>query len=530
MRRCLALILFLMVFLPFFSEAQTLTNRDRRHINTKVLNLLEEYERTAVVYDEEAEYVFRDLFENGQIPIVCDILGFADYMGKVTVDGYINALKTDAVTVTMEVKDVEKGEMTVSGSDCVIPLKFRKSISYVDRNGYFFSTDQYYKTDLFMDMTVRYNLDTDRCTIISLDGTVESERKFPEGRFFIINKSQLEDVSDKNRRYLEELKIDNTSISYNEFDQAILPAGVPSVRDIDVQVFSDTLMKGPNYDVMKFDFKARKTRLKIHYGIAPFGAYEIVTPNMIASSSDAMEAGLDIGFTWRAGKTGKMGFFFGAGASMSNIALSLGSPLNYSYTTASFDPSTSLFVNRTVTYDINTASEALSFLDIYVPVYFEIEHKVGKRLLISWNLGAKGYYNMQTKWTPYTVSGRSTMQDSVNGSSQASDFTLTGGPFISPSSYQRTPFDISLIANLGFDVNLAKNKVYLSVKAGYEYGLFNSYSNDKNTYFKTEKNNNIYPVVYNTVSGSHVAVHSMITDLNYRRKGIWLQAGLKFKM
>ena len=108
------------------------------------------------------------------------------------------------------------------------------------------------------------------------------------------------------------------------------------------------------------------------------------------------------------------------------------------------------------------------------------------------------------------------------------DFVLTGGPFISASSYKRKPYDISLMGNLGFDINLAKRKVYLSIKAGYEYGLTDSYENHKNVYY--DLNSRVYPVVYNVAVGQHAAVHSMITNLEYRRQAVWLQAGFKFKM
>lgn len=518
MRRGLTLILFLFAFIPFLTEAQTLTNKERRNINTRVLNLIEEYERVAPVYDDEAEYVFRNLFAGEQLPIVCDIMGFAGYLEKVTVEDYVKAVRADAASVTMEIKDVTKGEIAVSGSECTVPVKFRKSISYVDRNGYVFSTETYYQTDMFMEMSVQYDMETDRCVIVSLDGTIESEKKFPRGRFYIINKSQLYDINEKNHKYLAELRLNGSEISYNDFDQAILPSGIPTVADIDVQVLPDTLMKGPNYDVMKFDFKSRKTRLKLHYGIAPFGAYDIEASKFLSSQSRAMEAGLDIGFTWRAGKTGKMGFFFGAGASMSDLSLSLDAPLSYSYTVSELDKTTGLFKDYKLDYTLTSTSEQLKFMDIYVPVYFEIEHKVGNYLQISWNFGVKGYYNLQTEWIPYMVIGKMNEKD----------FVLTGGPFISASSYKRGPYDISLMGNLGFDINLAKRKVYLSIKAGYEYGLTDSYENHKNVYY--DLNSRVYPVVYNVAVGQHVAVHSMITNLEYRRQAIWLQAGFKFKM
>ena len=442
-------------------------------------------------------------------------------------DEYVRMLKDGATALTMEISHVRKGEITISGSECIIPVKFDKKVSYIDSNGYAFSTSAYYKTDLDMDMSVHYDMDTDECKIVSIDCTVESDKQFPKGRFVIINKDQLYDIDKKDRRYLAELRINKDTISYNEFDQAILPADIPTVNDIDVMVVPDTLMKGPNYDVMKFDFKSRKTRLKLHYGIAPLGAYDIKTPDYVSSRSDAMEAGLDIGFTWRAGRSGKMGFFFGAGVSLGNLGLSLDENLNYSYEySVKKDGQFGLFEDFTAEYEIQSATESMKFIDIYVPIYFEIEHKVGRHLLISWNFGAKGYYNMITTYTPYSVSGIFRRSDSASRPA----FRLEDCQFISPSSYRRSPYDVSVFANLGFDINIAKRKVYLSVKGGYEYGLTTSYRNSDNQYFS--KADKIYPVVYNynSKNDTHVAVHSLITNLEYTRRTIWFQAGLKFKI
>lgn len=518
-----------MCLMSFTTVAQTLTNKERRHINTKALSVIEDYERYATLYDEDAEYAFINLFDNEHTMVVCDIMGFAGYLEKIPLSEYVDALRRDAATVTMEVKNVRKGEMTYDGEEWVIPIIFQKSISYIDKNDYVFSTDAFYGKDLEMQMTIHYNPESDICRIISLSGSIDSDIAFPEGRFVMLNKADVNNVPEKYQKYIPELEVNGAVISYNQFDQAILPSGEPSVKDIDVLVFQDTLLKGPNYDVMKFDFKQRKTRLKLHYGIAPFEAYKLLENNNMGDSSKAMEAGVDIGFTWRAGKTGKMGFFLGAGLSMSELSLSLTTqpPLSYNYKTSVQDKSSGLFKDLKLTYDLRSASEALKFMDLYVPLYFEIEHKVGKHLLISWNLGVKGYYNFSAKLQPYMVDGTLKIEDNVT--SEVSNKPIEG-PFtkyISPSSYNKRMFDVSLIGNIGFDINLLKRKVYLSVKGGYEYGLLPSYIGNGNKYFVYE---HIFPVVYDPIKGMIVPTHSLISNISLRRQAIWLETGLKFKI
>ena len=59
--------IFLVLSLTLLSlavQAQTLTNSERRQINSRVLVAIEEYERFSSLYDDEAEYYFETLFAN----------------------------------------------------------------------------------------------------------------------------------------------------------------------------------------------------------------------------------------------------------------------------------------------------------------------------------------------------------------------------------------------------------------------------------------------------------------------------------
>lgn len=519
------MVFTLMMSLSVSSMAQTLTNREKRHINDRLLALIHEYEMTSDLFDYDEEHIFLSLFVNDQIPVTCDVIGFPGYLDHMPVSEYVAAIKSEALTFMVKVKDVVKGEMKPVGNGYEIPVQFRKSISYFDRNKYMFSTEQYYQTDLIMNMTVSYDVDTDLCLITGLEAEIEAEKEFPRGRFYVVNKSDIYDVDSKYHKYVDRLKIGNSTITYNENDQAFLTPGEPTAGDIDVTVVPDTLKSGFNYDVVRFGFDVRKTRLKLHAAVAPFGAYNVQAPTYLTSKTNAFEAGLDIGFTWSAGKASKMGFYFGAGVSMSYIGLSLeiDKPISYGYTTSVLDPGCGLFKDMDIIYEILSAQEQMKYTDIYVPVYFEVEHRAGRHMMISWNFGVKGYYNMNVS-PSYTVNGRVQIDNKAFES-----FEIKDGPFISPLSYSRNPFDISVCGNLGFDINLFKQRAYFSVKAGYEYGLKDSYSNQGLAYYDVSKK--IYPVVYDPAGRQrNVAFHSLITDLKFRRQAVWLQAGFKFKI
>ncbi len=508
-----------------FADAQSLTNRERRHINSKVLTLIEEYERYVSVYDDDAAYAFQNLFAHDAVPVVCDVIGFPSYLEQVPVAEYIRQVRDVVATTDMQIKDVRKGEMKFTGNVWNMQVTFRKSVSYIDSNGYAFSIATYHGKDMDMTMSVSYNPYSDICLIESIEGKVDSDMTFPKGRFFIVNKSVLNDVPNKYKRYIPELKVGGEELVYNEFEQSILPSGLPVVNDVDVEVAIDTLSRGANYDVIGFKFDRRKGRMKVRYGMAPFSAYKVTTSQEVTHRSGAMEAGLDFGVTWSSGAHSKMGFFGGAGVSMSQIDLSLGKPISYSYMTSVIDGQTKMFNQMTLEYNIDSASESLKFVDVFVPVYFEIEHILGKHILLSWNFGVKAYYHLETRVVPYKMSGTIRDDSGLVLAVHNQEFT----DFINPASYRRRPFDISAMANLGIDVNLYKRKFYLMLKGGYEYGITRSYTSSGKRYFDDSRPH-IYPVIYNPVNKEVSALHSFIGNTSYHRQAIWLEAGFKFKM
>ena len=135
MRKLFLIISSICLLLAEVADAQSLTNRQRRYINSKVLNVIEEYERFVTVYDDEAQYMFQNLFVDGA-QIFCDMIGFPSYLSKTSVADYVNLASTAATSTTIVIKDVVKGEMTYSGGVWNIPVTFRKSVSYIDNNGY----------------------------------------------------------------------------------------------------------------------------------------------------------------------------------------------------------------------------------------------------------------------------------------------------------------------------------------------------------------------------------------------------------
>lgn len=518
MKRLIYLVLLL---LPISAGAQNLSNSEKRYINSRVLSLVEEYERIASLYDDEAEYYFETLFEKGPESMVfCDMIGSESYLENIPVSEYIRQLRSYASTVTTVLKDVRKGTMTYQDSLWHIPVTLKKSFSYIDNQGYVFSVADFHNSDIEIQMHLIYDPESDTCVIRSIEGSLQSDKQFPKGRFLIIDRVNMA-MDGPHLKYMSSLMIGNNSISYNEFGQAVLPSGEPTIDDIDVEVLVDTVNRGFNYDVVDFDFKQRKTRIKLRYGYSP-NAFKV---NNLSEDfevkSPAMQLGFDIGFA-AAGRKSKFGLYTGVGVLMSNLYLGQNSREQYSYITSRLNSSL-LWESVKVNYELNSVNESVSYLDLFVPVYFEFEHRIGNYLMLSWNLGAKGYYNLKADPGEHNVSFKYSIGE-VQPSSSKEIVKIFDQNF-----YKHAMFDASVFGNIGLDINLLKKRIYLMLRVGYEYGFMPVYKSKLAPYFNSD-NPASYPIIYDLESNQHIAVQPMVNGLDYSRRGLWLSGGIKFKL
>lgn len=524
MRRKFFILFIITFFLPVIVTAQSLTNSERRHVNSKVLTVIGEYERYSTLYDSDATYYFEQLFKDINAPVMCDMIGSEHYLKTVTVAEYINQLTAYSMSTTVLIRDVSKGKMQLAGNKVIIPVTFRKNLSYIDKDGYFFSVEEYHSDDFLVNMELSYDRDRDLCLIESIDAKLLSSRKFPTGRFLIVNENKYPDK--KYLKYASELTVGGNQLTYNNLGQAILPDGLPEVKDPDVAIMTDTLTRGFNYDVVSYSFSPRSMRLKPRFGVAPVSAYSVQNPcsDNVTAKSFGMEFGLDFGYTWPMGKSSKMGFFFGAGLSTSNLRLSLNSPFEYDYAITVYNSDKNLYEDKTVRYKVESASEKVRYQDLMIPLYFEFEHLLSRQVMLSWNVGVKGYVAMGAQaYSPYSVIAYADGQQVEFASPMK---------YVEANRYMKDrTFDLSVMGNVGVDVNVYKNRLYCSVHVGYEYGLMSpSYSSDTNRYYSLENGGEIYPIVYNQKEGTHVPVHSLISGISFNRSALWFSAGVKFKL
>lgn len=518
------MILLLCCCMQLMVHAQSLSNSERRHILSKALDLIQEYESSQELQDEDAVYVFKLLFSSKDVQVLCDLPGTSAYLSEISLAKYLELLEECSVSTSMGMSNVRKGELKSDGEDWILPIYFDKSISYVDNNGIIFSTDDVNESDIKMKMELRYDKSKDKCTIDSIEGKASMDMDFLKTRFYVVESSFADNLNKKVKKYAHSLTVNGNPLVFNENGQAFLPAGQVSARDPEVIVESVVQAKGNNYDKISFNITPPKVlRLKARFGFAPAGAYGVNSSDRIGSKSSALEFGLDFGMTWPLGKINKFGVFAGVGLNNSSLNLFLAEPISYSYNTLMPDSDPPYYSEKNVKFDLESASESVSFTDLVIPIYVGMEHVFGKSVMLSWDLGIKAYYNMGTKLKKaYSVQGRY----NVGGISDSFDTEFS--EFLAPISYKRSPYDISAAANLSIDVNIYKRRYYAYLNIGYEYGITQSYQAQGRNEFYVD--GLVYPVLTHSHSGDLYALHSMMSCTSYRRQALWIGLGIKIKM
>ncbi len=521
MKRGYILFLLVTLLLPVTLAAQTLTNQQRRNILDKVLTVVEEYERLASLATDGDEYEFKQLFVDGAT-VDSDIMGDISYMTPVTVDEYIKRLQSAGVYT--EIKDVIKSELSYSERGWRIPVSFSKQLYYYDNNGVYFNIRKYYGQDINVVMNLLYNDETDMCYIESVNVRNDSPKQFPKGKFIIVDNNGRS-VDSRADRYFHMLKVDNAPLSFDENGYAIYGANTEfAVDDYDVEVTQvvDEDRATEAYDFVDFNFVRRSQRAKLKLAYAPF-AYNVLGNDKLAKpKSNAFDVGIDYGFTFGSGRKSKMGMLFGAGLSFSSVTLGLGQELKNTHVVPVLNTATDMYDMNSYTYNITNAIEEVSYVDLYVPVYFEIEHMLGPkgRVMLSWNFGVKSYLNLSAKVkTPYTVTFSTLINNNPVG-----EHTMTFDSFIVPNTYAKNLFDLSGVANLGIDYNVVKNRLYVNASVGYEHGIMSSYESNKQVY-----SNPVLPKVNKNGIVEHVAVNSLISGITMKRQALWISLGLKYK-
>jgi hypothetical protein len=205
---------------------------------------------------------------------------------------------------------------------------------------------------------------------------------------------------------------------------------------------------------------------------------------------------------------------------MSNIALTRGIQ-EHSYGTVSyFDEHTGYYVSGELKYKHLYEKASLKFKDLVVPLYFETEHRLGNNVLLTWNIGAKAYLPFSTEIAGYEFTGERQISNNAN----VSGINVKEG-FLNPVTIEREPYSLSAMANIGVDINIAANRLFATVKAGYEHGLTKVLSTPA---CPVHTASGRLPILFNM--DSEIMCHSPLSGLTLQRQAVWFELGIKVKM
>ncbi len=482
---------------------------ETRRFNLAVLNVIDEYERTMSLSERKDGDDFVGLFyDTTSLCVFNDILGTANFQKSLTPSEYVNnILNNKNSLLTASIRDVRK-EGDIYEIDGILHRKvsFSKYILFIDgsvysggEGGVLFDSSQAFKDspDFRLVADFVFNPKSGVCLISSISA-LESKEPSPldENKFSIIVGSS--------EKYDKQLVTRGEHLLFNDFNQSLSYYNDFEIDNPDVYAEPIVYASGERYNILGFKFRPMRFRAKIYGDIAAGKSFSISSSEKsFGYSAKSYEFGADLGFETSVGNHVRLGFYSGAGISMSDILFNVS---NIVYTLP--------YISRSYNF---SATEKLSLTDIVIPLYLEMEIDVIRRVVLDLDLGAKAYLNRATKLGPYTVTG-------TFGNNQIrSEYNS----FIDPVNYTRASYDISLFAKAEIDYCIINRLLYAFVSYGYEQGLKASYDSGKQIYFSP--NVNIYPFYYSPLTNQDVPFHSIIGSVIYQRAGNWISAGVKFK-
>lgn len=490
----------------FALDAQSLTNHYRRHLNDKLLEAVISYEN--YISSSEPD-LFLDLFEDKASMVYCDYVAAAEFGKQIAASEYV-AYSSQVRFV--EVRNLSKlSDYSFENGRYGVSLEFDKCLDYEDELGTYFTTeDRYIGGEFHIVMNLVYDADEDRFRISSIEGSPNPELKFPKGEFIVVEKKS--DMDDK-------LMVSGKPLDFNDFGSAYT-VSEPMVENEDIILTQNEIGSSGRYRKVNYSYKETKGRFKVTASAAPLSAYKLTSPVDFSDvTSEAYEASLDFGCTIVSGPRSKLAVFAGIGASYSSLSLGMEN-VAYEYELSDADSET--YTRR---YSLDSVREGLSFMDVMLPLYFSYELSTDGKVAFSFDAGVKLYLNVDTEVDPYAVEGS---VSSVYGNEVRHTETISAqvDEYMIPASYMRNTYDVAAFGKLGFEFKLVDRR-YLFVKAGYLYGLTDSYKSSLNEWL--DPSFGVYPFVYSATAVKDVAVRSFADCISYRRTALTFDFGFRMK-
>lgn len=516
-RRLLKLLLIcICIFLGHHASAQSLNNEDRRRMNIRLLELIEQYEFNSAIYDETARNEFYDLFLNRNVGVYSDLIDYK--AGKIIpISEYIDNLG-QKINVKTVIFNVKKGPLyTISNNEessdqWAVDVSFEKSMEYLDENSVLFSSGELFQKNFKLVAKCVYDSDYDRFYIASIDDD-NNRFQFLPSNYKIIQKRSENDTN---------VKQDGQRLSFNSFDQMFSVSDDYTSWNEDVWVKEEILASTPHYDIIGLKYDYTHIRVKPRFDMTLGNAFAINAPSEISAKSHSWESGIDFGVPFHLGRSTTLVLYSGLAYSYSKIELSAA---NLSCGPFGNDDKAKSII-------INSSKEILTYKDVAVPLYLNLDLNIHKYVTCNVSFGAKAYFNGLSSDSPFEVSYDIVDSDgNVTGNHESFTRQMT------PIAFGRkklnddsdVSLDLSAIAGAGINVNLLNGRMSLSLRAIYEYGLSEVYSPEEKLVFY-DNYEGIFPLIYSPIDGKVYNTHTIIGSVDFNRKALWGELGIIFKL
>ncbi len=514
-KSCIVAALLLLA-LPAQVDAQRLSNSERRNLNKQLLDVIEEYEISASLYDEEMRFAFTSLFESEQTQVYCDIMD--EELGTmVPLERYVRMLSGKS-NLKVVIKKVSRDDYVFRNGKWRVNLFFDKEMRYSDANGVLFSTAEYFDSDYNIKVSCYFDEEGEVFVIDGISGIMDSKHKPLGDKFWVINRSEYAD-----------LIFADAPLRYNSYDQAFAQVRSLEPWNDNVVIRVDTVASAKRYQLLDLGYKLTPWRVvpRIAFGLNK--AYSVKgavqAGEGVKRKGSAFEVGADVGYTMALEGKSMLGVYTGLGISTSSLDLggSLNSPIQYGFQTMDGN---GVLYNRN--YEITAMRESISYVDFVMPLYGKFDYRLNKHISLSAHAGVKLLFNLSAKLSPFYIEGTVWEDYGTGAAEEQMGMPISGeySKFLRPSSYARNGCDVSFIGGLSGTYTIS-NSLYAYLKVAYEYGLAPIHKGNGEEMFNAA--NGQYPVVYAARLNENIATQSYMNIVEYRRNIVWLELGVNYK-
>ena len=506
-------------------SAQSLQNAEKRHINMKLLEMIDRLETLSCMDGQEDSRAFLRMFSDRNAPVYNDVIGYSD--GEyVTVTEYARLLGS-MKSVKVRFSNVEKSEPYFSDGYVRVDVSFDKFLSFVDSRSVAYSTETAYGSDLRIKVRFTYDDFEDILYISSIDGYVDPE--IAVGRDHVVLRNADSDFMKKilyrksgaepdGRYYAAE---DCRPLVVSESSEAVFPG---SIIDEDLYYMQDTpsgwdpdmfiSVKKYSDGYARFQTKKKHFRARVYDRVSLAGAYQ-VSGDLDKRVTIADEAGFDLRYLMDFGTRINVGIYGGLAVSYSHVDLAV---KNFGYT---YECKVGTPYDRTYRFDI--LGQKYAFVDAVLNGGIAFEYALSRRWTLGADLGGKIYHNLSAVakdvYCDYEV-------NLSNGAyvRQKGFFAVENINYEKDGiSVEMFPVSAALAVNAGYDLS---KSVKLTFGLGYERGL--------NFYYETKTPMVSYrsyktPVRLSAASKTDAAIYGLSNCFLLKKQSLSLDLGLVFK-